>query len=279
MDLDMATVADVEEADKVSGSRALKRAIMFWFTVTMVGQWIFLAYVLVVYGGPALSGDLPAWNDHLSSAYIPGNWLNNLSAIAHIGLAVLILGGGPLQLIPQIRARYPVFHRWLGRSYVSALVITAIAGLYLLANRDVGELPMTMGFVLQGVLILWFAIQAYRHARARQFADHRRWVLRLFMVASAVWYFRILMMIWVALTGGAGLDFETGKGWFLDMMSFGQYLPLLLLELYFRVVERPGQSLGSRGKLITAGLFSAAGLATLLGVAIATIGMWLPEMV
>jgi len=275
----MAATADIENVNAVSASKTLKRAIMFWFAVTAVGQWIFLIYVLAAYGAPALSGDLPAWNDHLSSAYIPGDWLNNLSAIAHIGLAVLILGGGPLQLIPQIRARYPVFHRWLGRSYVSALVITAIAGLYLLANRDVGALPMTTGFILQGVLILWFAVQAYRHARARQFADHRRWALRLFMVASAVWYFRILMMIWVAITGGVGLDFETGKGWFLDMMSFGQYLPLLLLELYFRTVERPSQTLNARGQFVTAGLFVVAGLATMLGVVIATLGMWLPEII
>ncbi|MEP3226448.1 MAG: DUF2306 domain-containing protein [Parasphingorhabdus sp.] len=275
----MATIADVEKVDAGRGVKALKCATIFWFAVTALGQWIFLAYVLAVYGGPLLANNLPAWNDHFSSAFIPGNWLNNISAIAHMALAVVILGGGPLQLIPQIRSRYPTFHRWLGRSYLVALVVTAVAGLYLLANRDVGGLPMKLGFILQGVLILWFAVQAYRRARARRFVDHRRWALRLFMVASAVWYFRILMMIWVALTGGVGLDFETGKGWFLDMMSFGQYLPLLLLELYFRTTEQPNRKLGESGQLILAGCLAIAGLATALGVAMATLGMWLPEMV
>ena len=38
-------------------------------------------------------------------------------------------------------------------------------------------------------------------ARSRRITEHRRWALRLFMAASAVWFFRVGLMGWTMLTG------------------------------------------------------------------------------
>lgn len=254
-------------------NKLLRRSAASWFVTAAIGQWIFLAYVITAYGGSAVQGDFAEWNKYMSGAFKPGETIGNLSAVAHIVLAVVILGGGPLQLIPWIRSRFPAFHRWTGRCYLVAVVSTAIVGLYMLASRDIGELPLTLGFILQGILIAGFATMTLRNALARNIAVHRRWALRLFMVASAVWFFRIILMIWVLFTGGIGIDFATGKGPVLDVMAFGQYLPLVILEIYFRVQDKAA----ARGRFAMAALLFFAAIVTVLGVAMATLGMWFPQ--
>lgn len=120
---------------------------------------------------------------------------------AHLLLAVIIIGGGPLQLIPQIRARAPAFHRWVGRSYLLTAVISSIAGLYMIWTRGtIGGPVLQAAISLDGVLIISFAAIAVRFAIARNIVAHRRWALRLFMVASAAWFYRIGFMGWAFLT-------------------------------------------------------------------------------
>ena len=47
----------------VSGS-LLGAAAAFWFVVTVIGQWVFLYYIVAFYGPSALSGDFESWNRH-----------------------------------------------------------------------------------------------------------------------------------------------------------------------------------------------------------------------
>lgn len=253
---------------------ALKMSASAWFAVAALGQWIFMSYVIAVYGGAAAQGDLAAWNKHLSGAYVPGEFTGNIAAALHLGLAIIILGGGPLQLIPQVRNRFPTFHRWTGRTYMVAVVTTAIAGLYMLFPRDIGGLSTKIGFVLQTAFILLFSAIALRHAMRREIDVHMRWATRLFLAASSVWSFRVILMIWVATAGEVGVDFSTGKGWFIDFMSIaGQYLPLAAYEFYWRIRDRGGVI----SRVIMTVFLGIAALATAGGVFLATIGMWFPS--
>lgn len=253
-------------------SKALTRGATSWFVIAAIGQWIFLAYILVFYGSAVVQGNLAAWNENLSGGYVPGETAGNLAAASHLVFALIILAGGTLQLIPQVRNRFPVFHRWTGRMYILSLLLTAVVGLFMLFARDIGEVYLKVGFILQAVLIFWFSANAFRYARARDFRVHRRWALRLFLVASAVWFYRVMLMIWVMTTGGVGVDFSTGKGPFLDFMAFGQYLPLLVLEAYFYAKRAAGR----KTQYIMAAFLFFASAATAAGIALATIGMWFP---
>jgi uncharacterized membrane protein len=258
-------------------NNALKAAARLWFLVAALGQWIFVVYVTAYYGPLIVQGGLEGLSEtHLPNGYITGDTVGNLAMAAHLLLAVIIIGGGPLQLIPQIRARFPTFHRWLGRTYMLTAVTTSIAGLYLIWTRPLfGSLLSNLGTSLDGVLIIVFAAIALRFAIARNIRSHRPWALRLFMVASGVWFYRVGFSLWLFLTGGAGIDFETFTGPFLDVWGFGQYLlPLAVLELYLRV--RDGAN--AHGRLAMAiGLF---GLTILMGIGIyaAAINMWLPKL-
>jgi hypothetical protein len=111
---------------------------------------------------------------------------------------------------------------------------------------------------------------------ARELAAHRRWALRLFLVMSGVWFFRVGLMLWVFLDGGpAGFDPETFRGPFLTFLAFAQYLlPLAVLELYLRAQERGGPT---RRFVVATALFVLT-VAMGVGIVIAILGMWLPRI-
>lgn len=261
-------------AQAEKSAKALRIAAAAWYTPVFLGQWIFVAYIFYAYGWPILQGDIAGWNNHLSEAYVPGRTLGNLSVAAHLALAVIIHLLGPLQLVPFVRSRFPVFHRWSGRIFVACVIIAVAAGAYMLIMREIGAWTLRLGFSVQGLFILWFAWRAVHFARRREFSLHRRWATRLFLVASAVWFFRVIIMIWFALTGGVGINTDDGTGWFLDAMSVLQFLPLALYEAYWRIQR--GSS--SRVQYGTAAFLYLAALATTGGVGLAALGMWFPVL-
>jgi Predicted membrane protein (DUF2306) len=184
---------------------------------------------------------------------------------------------GPLQLIPQIRTYAPVFHRWNGRIYLTTAVVTSIAGLFMFFNRDmVGGTIQHVGIALNAVLVIIFAAMALRYALARDFVRHRRWALRLFLVVSGVWFFRISLMLWIVLNKGpAGFDPVTFQGPFLYFLAFANYLlPLAVLEIYFYAKDKTG----ARGHFTMAAGLLVLTLAMAAGILFATKLMWLPRL-
>ncbi|MEM8773223.1 MAG: DUF2306 domain-containing protein [Pseudomonadota bacterium] len=257
--------------------RILRLSGILWFLVAAAGQWMFVYYIAAHYI-PVLAGEgLPGLeNTALPDGHVPGDWVGNLAIAAHVLIAIIIIGAGPLQLIPQIRGRFPAFHRWVGRLYMVTAILTSIAGLHLVWTRGVpGGLIAHYAISLDAVLIFLFAGVALAFAVKRDIDRHRRWAMRLFMVVSAVWFFRIGLMFWFMATGGAGVDPETFRGPFITFIYFGQmFVPLAVLQLYFEAQDRNSPSF----QVITAlAVIGAAGV-TAIGVFAATMGMWLPRL-
>lgn len=256
---------------------ALNGAVGLWFAVTVIGQLVFAAYIALLYGGAAVRGDFKGWNAVMTHGHVAGETVGNATTGIHLLFAALIMLGGALQLVPQIRSHAPRFHRWNGRVYLAGAVIAAVSGLYMLWFRGtVGDLSQHLGTSLNAVLVVVFAGLTLRGALRREFAAHRRWALRLFLAVSGVWFFRIGLMFWLAVNGGpAGFDMKTFTGPFLSFLAFGQYLvPLAVLELYL-LVRAYGGAVAQSG--MAAALLVLA-MATAVGVGVATMGMWLPRM-
>ena len=261
----------------VSSIKVLANAATLWFVVAAVGHLIFLIYIVGFYGLLLAGGGAQALaGTHLPNGFIEGQPIGNAAVVAHLLLATIVIGGGPLQLIPAVRSRFPTFHRWLGRSYAIAAVATSTAGLFMIWTRGtIGGLTNQIAISLDGILIIAFATIAVRYAMRRDFVNHRRWAMRLFLVASGVWFFRVGLMSWVFMTGGLGIDFETFTGPFIVFWSFAQYLlPLALLQLFFRAQDTANGSL----KMVTAGTLFAFTVVMGLGIFAATMGMWLPRL-
>jgi uncharacterized membrane protein len=256
---------------------ALTAAARCWFAVTVAGQLVFGAYIVALYGGAAVHGDFNGWNKVMTHGFVRADFAGNAVTGAHLLMAVLIMLGGALQLLPLLRARAPSLHRWNGRIYVVAAMVAALSGLYMMWFRGaVGDLVQHLGTSLNAVLIVACAGMTVWRARSRDFSAHRRWALRLFLCVSGVWFFRVGLMFWLAVHGGpAGFDVATFTGPFLSFLAFAQYLlPLGVLELY--LLAHAGGGAVARG--CTAALLAALTLAMAVGVAVAIMGMWLPRM-
>ena len=121
---------------------------------------------------------------------VAGDVVGNAVMLAHIVLAFVITVGGPLQLVPRIRARAPRFHRWNGSIYLATATVMSLGGLYLTWARfeDLPSILNGVAISLNAVLILIFGAMTLRRAMARNIAAHQRWALRLFVAVSGVWF-------------------------------------------------------------------------------------------
>lgn len=254
---------------------ALKGSAALWFLTAVIGQWIFAFYVVAFYGGSALRGDTEAINNNLVHGIIQGDIIGNVAVVTHLVLAVIITFGGPLQIVPQFRNRFPFLHRLNGRLYMATAFMISIGGLYMIWTRGtIGGLAQHLAISLNAVLIIVFAALALRHAIAREISTHRRWALRLFLAVSGVWFFRVGLMLWTSANKGpVGFDPVTFTGPFLNFLAFAQYLlPLAILELYFRTRA------SSPNQLVMAASLLVLTVMTGMGIFAATTGMWLPRI-
>jgi hypothetical protein len=261
----------------LTSTSLVNNAARFWFVCAAAGQFLFVFYILAVFYPPIIREGLEGMSGlHLPAGFRPGDTFGNLASASHVILAAVVIGGGPLQLIPVIRRRFPRFHRWLGRSYLLAAVLSALGGLLMVWTRGtVGNTVSHLAISGDALLILLCAGFALRHALARQIPAHRRWAMRLFLVASAVWFFRVGLMAWLTTTGGIGIEFETFTGPFLYFLGFAQYLlPLAMLEWYFRCSTAASE--GER--YLFSGTLISLTLVMCVGIFAATMGMWLPRM-
>jgi tetratricopeptide (TPR) repeat protein len=252
----------------------LKAAARFWFVTAVIGQLVFAFATASFYGLTALRGDYHGWR--ITQGHVAGDLKGNSAVALHLISAVVIMLAGAVQLVPRVRSRFPVFHRWNGRIYMLAALAVSAAGVYMTWRGSVGDLSQHIGGSLNAVLIWLFAGMALRYAVSRDFRTHRRWALRLFLVVSAAWFFRIVVFLsFIVFKGPVGFDPATFRGPFLTFMSFGQYLlPLAFLELYLRAQERPG---AVQRIATAAGLFIVT-LAMGAGVFAVTVAAWVPQV-
>ncbi len=257
-------------------SRFLRTAGAVWLGLALFGQLLLAAYVVGFYGRTALAGRFEEWGMVLPKAPSADEPFLAGVLVLHLAFAAVILVGGALQLLPPLRRRWPAFHRIVGRIYLAAAVILSVGGLVLVWVRGtVGDLSQHLGITINALLILGCAAMAWRHARARRIDAHRRWALRLFLVVSGVWFFRVGLMAWIVANGGpAGFDPKTFTGPTLTTLSFAQsLLPLLVLEGFLRA-----QAGGKSAKVAMGAFLLAATGATLLGIGAATMIMWWPRL-
>jgi uncharacterized membrane protein len=264
--VELSTVADT----------ALRAAARFWFVVALAGQLLFAFTVASFYGMASVRGDWHGWNKGMAHGYVSGDTMGNFAVAAHLVSAVIVILAGIIQLIPQVRDRAPLLHRWNGRLYIVTAFTISIAGLHMMWVRgSVGDLTQHLGQSLNAVLIMLCAVMALRYAVARDFKTHRRWALRLYLVVSASLFIRAGLSLSLLINRGPfGFDPTTFSGPFITFISFAQYLvPLAVLEIYFRA-----QDAGSSGKFATTvGLFVLT-IAMGAGIFGLTMATWLPRV-
>ena len=156
-----------------------------------------------------------------------------LFAAFHVigGGTILIIGG--FQFIAAIRARRIAVHRWMGRAYLSGVLIGGIGGL-VLAFGAAGGPVARIGFGLLAIVWLTSGTLAYRAVRSGDLGRHRLWVTRNYALAFAAVMLRIQLPI---LQGGFGLDFESSYA----IVAWLSWVPnLILVDWWLRAPARAG---------------------------------------
>jgi uncharacterized membrane protein len=274
----MSTVALTNRLELNSvADTALKATARLWFVVAVIGQLWFAFAVASFYGLTALRGDYHGWSRFITRGHIPGDTIGNFAIAMHLFSAVLVMVSGALQFIPRVRDHFPAFHRWNGRVYMLTAVTIGMAGLYMTWIRgSIGDVWQHLGSTLNVILIILCAAMALRYAVARDFKTHRRWALRLFLVVSAAWFFRVTFFLTLVLfKHPPGFDPTTFQGPLLTFMNFAQYLvPLAVLEIYLRAQD----SAGALQRMAAAAALLVVTLAMGAGIAAVTMAIWLPQV-
>ncbi|HZV07340.1 MAG TPA: DUF2306 domain-containing protein [Gemmataceae bacterium] len=105
----------------------------------------------------------------------------------HILSAPFVLFNGLILLNEYVRRRYGGWHRWLGRVQVAVLLFFVLPSSVVMSRRAFGGWPAGLSFLLLSAATASCAIIGVVHACRRNYAQHRRWMLRSYvLICSAV---------------------------------------------------------------------------------------------
>jgi uncharacterized membrane protein len=195
-----------------SGSRVLARAgwgLMLICALLAAGNALMFMFI-EPYGHPGI-------NVRFYGSEVAG-WAHAMGG----AIAVLI---GPFQFLSALRARMPVVHVWMGRTYLLAVLAGALGGLYF-APTSVAGVPGTLGFSVLAVLWLYTGTMAFAAIRRRDVATHRRWMIRNYALTFAAATLRIeLGMLQVGgLTFDQAFPIVAWSSWTLNALAVELWL-------------------------------------------------------
>ena len=117
-------------------------------------------------------------------------WFRTLSSFIHLAVATPLLLLAPLQFSRRVRASKPIWHRRIGRVFISCSLLAAVGAVYLGATFE--RVGSRIPLVLFGLLWFAFSTSAWITARRRLFAAHERFVARSYALALAFVFVRLL---------------------------------------------------------------------------------------
>jgi uncharacterized membrane protein len=158
------------------------------------------------------------------SAELLANIPWNVAFYVHILLGGLALLIGWVQFSPKFRQTKMNLHRLLGKLYVLAALLSALAGIYI-GFFATGGLVSVIGFVSLG--IIWFitTLLAYTQIKNKQIDRHEKTMVYSYAACFAAVSLRIWLPILIAVFG----DFMTAY----KIVAWLCWVPNLLFAYWF----------------------------------------------
>ena len=141
----------------------------------------------------------------------------------HIASGPCSLILGMILLSERFRRRFSKWHRYLGRiQTVCVLLLVTPSGLWMAGYAETGAIA-GLGFAALAVATGMCVTLGWRSAVKRRFAEHRRWMLRCFVLLCSAVVLRLI----AGLTTVAAFEAE----WVYPLAAWTSWLvPLLALE-------------------------------------------------
>ena len=150
------------------------------------------------------------------------------SIVAHVAGGMVALVIGPLQFFTFLRIKYPDFHRFIGKIYLTAILLSGIAAFHLVIfDKLLRNGEFLFGTGVLGMALAWFITggMAFWSIKNKNILQHKEWMIRNYVLTSN---FIIFRLIYYGLLGIENFPFKD------DVRDFtawaGWSIPLLLTE-------------------------------------------------
>jgi len=154
----------------------------------------------------------------------------------HVIAAAFALPGCLALVSTTVLKRLPRLHRWLGRLVGLAVLFALLPSGFYLSLYAKGGLASTLGFVATGGLMGVAMVQGVRTARAKRFAEHRRWVLHVLAQMGVAVVSRAMLFAFDA--AGAEEDFAYLVSLWLPVVGCALVVELVTRQLPFSLPWR-----------------------------------------
>jgi uncharacterized membrane protein len=154
---------------------------------------------LATLANPSLNNASPA--AALDALFAAKAGLTRSHAIAGLALAMLI----PVQLSARVRDRFPIIHRWLGRTLMVVGIVVGLTG-YAMATVPVGGWLEVSAIVIYGSAFLAALLAGWRYIRHGDVKRHREWMLRALAIALGIATTRPVVGVFFATRALTGLS-------------------------------------------------------------------------
>jgi uncharacterized membrane protein len=160
-----------------------------------------------------------------------------LAVVAHLGGGLVALAVGTWQMNARLRDRVIELHRWMGRTYVIAVLFGGLGALRMAVISEEGWVTH-FGFGLLALLWLFTTARAYVAIRAHEEARHRRWMIRSYSLTLAA----VTLRIYLPLSLAAGIQFTNAY----RVISWLCWVPnIILAEWVARHPQEPSPVAGA----------------------------------
>ncbi|MEA5126078.1 DUF2306 domain-containing protein [Xanthomonas floridensis] len=177
----------MREGDAVAGGRPVARVAwaLLWLALAALAAE-FVRHVYLKYA--AL--DAPAYAMFLTRR----GWL-----WCHLGGGAAGIVLGTLQFATQRWRRQAWVHRWVGRAYVAGMLLAMVGATALIATSPA---PMAIRVAFAATEAAWLVVASVGvlAIRRNQISQHRRWMVRAYLVTLAPVAFRVVL--YAAVTAG-----------------------------------------------------------------------------
>lgn len=190
-------------------------------------EWLILLgwIVLIGFAGKFVFEALPYFG--LDQEVFGRYWDFKWSLIGHISGGILALLIGPFQFWKALRDTYRMTHRWMGRIYLSAILIAAISSTHLAWTVGVA-IHWTWALSLQGLAFAWVvtAGMAFIQIMRGKVTQHKEWMIRSYTVTFAFVLFRFIDELESVRALGSFVERGAIEIW----ISWA--IPLLIVEVF-----------------------------------------------
>jgi hypothetical protein len=203
-----------------------------WFRTLLVWlSWAVLAALIAHFYGRAVLNYA-----HFDPAHYHNLWKARWWLVGHLGGGSLALLLGPFQFSGWLRRRYVKSHRWMGRLYLCGVLVGSASAVYMGLYAASSK---AFGVALLYLALAWVVTtgMAYVAVLRRQFAAHREWMIRSYVVTFAFVLFRLLEDLNVY--GSLGGEMQE-----VMLVWVAWAVPLLIAEVVLQWRRTVGQSRG-----------------------------------